>query len=212
MSHKIFVMADPHFGHWSLFKFKREDGSPLRPLWDNPNDMDEDLIKWHNEIVRPVDKVYYLGDIAMKKQAMDAVMPRLNGHKVLIKGNHDIFQAKDYLKYFKDIRAYHRLDCHWMSHVPVHPGSLGTNIANFQGHIHARQVLLPDGTPDSRYFCVSVERPEVNYRPLEWSCALAYVKERQEKYPPITQTTQTTQITHGDKEKTEIEIGGVASQ
>ena len=182
MSHRIFVIADPHFGHWSLFKFKREDGSPLRPNWDNPQAMDEDMIKWHNEIVRPVDKVYFLGDIAMKKPAMDAVLPRLNGHKVLVKGNHDIFDAKDYLKYFKDIRAYHRMDQHWMSHIPIHTGSLSRVIANVHAHTHHREVRLPDGSIDSRYLCVSAEQPWINYRPTEWCYVLDVVKERQQKY------------------------------
>ncbi len=91
-------------------------------------------------------------------------MAKLNGDKVLIKGNHDILKLKDYLKYFRDIRAYHVMDRMILSHIPVHPGSKGRFRANIHGHTHANRVLGPDGEPDPWYIPVSVEH--TGYRPV----------------------------------------------
>lgn len=177
MSHRTFIIADPHWLHPGVCKFLREDGTKLRP-WDSEIEMTEEMIKAHNEIVRPsVDKVYVLGDIVLKGKKQLEVLRRLNGRLCLIMGNHDIYGAKEYLKYFYDVRAYHKLDMMWMSHIPIHPGSLGRVTANIHGHIHSREVLLPDGSVDPRYFCVSAER--TNYRPMEWSDVLIQVKQRQ---------------------------------
>jgi calcineurin-like phosphoesterase family protein len=165
MTHNKFVIADTHFSHEGVTRFLRADGTKLRP-WDNTQDMDEALVANWNEVVKPHDRVYMLGDVVMRPKDLP-ILDRLNGRKVLIKGNHDIFPLKKYLPYFDDIRAYHRLDGFWMSHIPIHPESTDRVTANVHGHIHSREVLLPDGTADLRYYCVSVER--INYRPIEWS-------------------------------------------
>lgn len=61
----------------------------MRPF-TSTEEMDETMVDNWNRVVRPQDKVYHLGDIAMSKRPLHAIMPRLNGEKVLIKGNHDI--------------------------------------------------------------------------------------------------------------------------
>ena len=87
----VFLVSDTHFGHWGVCKFLREDNvTKLRP-WDNPNDMDEAMVKLWNETVKPTDKVYHLGDVVINRKALKT-LARLNGDKVLIKGNHDIFK------------------------------------------------------------------------------------------------------------------------
>ena len=65
----------------------------MRP-WDNAEEMDEALVERFNKVVGPKDKVYFLGDVAMRKPGLQ-VVNRLNGDLVLIKGNHDIFDLKD---------------------------------------------------------------------------------------------------------------------
>lgn len=169
MSHQVFLIADPHFGHHGVCKFLRDDGTKLRPF-DTPEEMDEAMIKNWNEVVRPVDKVYVMGDVVINRRCMP-IFSRLNGKKVLIKGNHDIFQLKDYLTYFYDIRAFHYLDKFALSHIPIHPDCLGRFAGNIHGHIHQRVVMMLDGdefrVPDPRYFCVSAE--QINYTPIEWN-------------------------------------------
>ena len=101
MMSNIFFIADPHFGHEGVCRFLREDGSKLRP-WEKAADMDEAMVENWNRVVGINDKVYCLGDIVMKKEFLP-VMARLKGKKNLVRGNHDIFTAREYLKYFYDI-------------------------------------------------------------------------------------------------------------
>ena len=112
--------------------------------------------RW-NETVRPTDKVYHLGDVVINRKAL-SIMHRLNGDKVLIKGNHDIFKLEDYTRHFRDIRAYHVMNNFILSHIPVHPDSKGRFAGNIHGHLHARSL------DDPWYQCVCVE--QTDFRPI----------------------------------------------
>lgn len=168
----VFLVSDTHFGHAGVCRFLREDGTKLRP-WDNPEDMDEFMVKAWNERVRPNDKVYHLGDVVINRRALKT-LARLNGDKVLIRGNHDIFRDTDYREYFRELRAYHVMNGCILSHIPVHEASLGRFGVNIHGHLHANRVkrvigidtlgTVPElvyGTePDLRYHCVCVEQTD----------------------------------------------------
>lgn len=159
---KTWVCADPHFGHEGMVRFTRDDSSKLRPF-DTVQEMDEALVNNWNSVVSDADRVYLLGDVVINRRALSTLY-RLKGRKVLVKGNHDIFRIEDYLPHFDDIRAYvvqkfqdKRII---MSHVPIHPDSLWTDIGiNIHGHLHARKL------DDPRYICVSMEH--INYTPVE---------------------------------------------
>ncbi len=167
----VFLVSDTHFGHEKTCTvFKREDGSPLRPF-SSAEEMDEFMVKAWNERVRPNDKVYHLGDAVISKKNLE-IFSRLNGDKVLIRGNHDIFKLKDYTEYFRDIRGYHVMNGLILSHVPVHPESLARFGANIHGHLHANRVkkikgvdtetgnLIYSDEIDVRYHCVCVEQTD----------------------------------------------------
>ena len=156
----VFVTSDTHFGHAGVCKFLRDDGTKLRP-WDTPEEMDEEMVKRWNETVKPNDKVYHLGDVVINRKALHT-LHRLNGNKVLIKGNHDIFRLGDYLPYFRDIRAYHVMNNILFSHIPVHPDSKGRFRANVHGHLHYNTVK-----DDPWYYCVCVEHTDFKPVPLE---------------------------------------------
>lgn len=166
---KTFLISDTHFGHTNVCKFTRDDGSKLRP-WDDVYEMDEQLIDNWNSVVSPDDKVYHLGDVAIPRRGLHC-LEKLNGRKVLIRGNHDIFKLTDYTKYFADVRGCHYLDQYILTHIPVHECNLSRYKGNIHGHLHYRSVLKTDQTPDPRYFCVCVEH--TNYRPIDWE----YVRE-----------------------------------
>jgi calcineurin-like phosphoesterase family protein len=96
-------------------------------------------------------------------------MSRLNGDKVLIRGNHDIFRDTDYREHFRELRAYHVMNGMILSHIPVHAESLGRFGVNIHGHLHANRVKKARGVDartgevlysdaiDPRYHCVCVE-------------------------------------------------------
>ena len=164
----VWLVSDTHFGHEKTCTvFKREDGSPLRPF-SCAEEMDEYMVKAWNERVKPTDKVYHLGDVVINRKALKA-LERLNGDKVLIRGNHDIFRDDDYRQYFREIRAYHVMNGMILSHIPLHSHSLGRFGVNIHGHLHANRVKKARGVEartgevlygndnDLRYHCVCVE-------------------------------------------------------
>lgn len=170
-----FLTADTHFGHAGVCRFLRDDGTKLRP-WDDPAEMDEIMVQRWNSVVKPTDKVYHLGDVVINRKSL-SILHRLNGDKVLIRGNHDIFKLEDYTRFFRDVRGCHVLDGMILTHIPVHEESLGRFGVNIHGHLHYRRVVTRKHAGateviDPRYHCVSVEHTD--YTPI----ALEVVKER----------------------------------
>ena len=171
----VFLVSDTHFGHSGVCKFMRNDGvTKLRPF-DNPEEMDEFMVEAWNKRVKPTDKVYHLGDVVINRKAL-GIMRRLNGDKVLIRGNHDIFRDVEYREYFRELRAYHVMNGMILSHIPVHADSLGRFGVNIHGHTHANRVkkargfdaktgeILYSNEIDPRYHCVCVETTD--YAPI----------------------------------------------
>jgi calcineurin-like phosphoesterase family protein len=151
----VFLVSDTHFGHKGVCHFTRNDGvTKLRPF-DTPEEMDEFMVKAWNARVRSNDKVYHLGDVVINRRALK-IMSRLNGDKVLIRGNHDIFPDVEYREYFRELRAYHVMNGMILSHIPIHSESLGRFGVNIHGHLHANRVMK-DGVVDVRYHSVCVE-------------------------------------------------------
>lgn len=161
----IFLSSDPHFGHESVLKFTKSDGvTPLRVFKDATH-MNEYMVMQHNRVVGPKDKWYCLGDLAMNKKFLP-ILSRMNGEKILIRGNHDTECASEYLKYFKDVRGTHQLDGMLLSHIPVHANSIGRWKANVHGHLHANVVTVGDTkVPDERYISVCMEQLD-DYTPI----------------------------------------------
>lgn len=157
---KTFLISDTHFGHANILTFKRQNGNPLR---DFPNIYyhDEYLIEQWNKTVGLNDKVYHLGDVGFNNFTnLSVILERLNGRKILIKGNHDGFKLAQYQQYFKDIRGSHELDKFILTHIPIHPESVYRWKANIHGHTHENNM------EDSRYYNVSVEN--IEYTPVDF--------------------------------------------
>lgn len=171
---RTWVYSDPHFGHANICKFVNYDGSKLRP-WDDVHEMNKDLINWYNELVDDNDRVYILGDVAFNVSSFRANVERLKGRKILVPGNHEPKKMHKYIDLFDDVRGYVQRDGFIMSHIPLHPGSLGRWSLNIHGHLHANSVKLGNWTEghevdhsklkdDPRYYCACVER--TNFRPI----------------------------------------------
>jgi len=178
----VFLTSDTHFGHTGVCRFThQETGKKIRP-WTDPQEMDEEMVKRWNETVKPNDKVYHLGDVVINRKAL-SILHRLNGDKVLIKGNHDIFKLEDYLPHFRDIRGYHVMNNMVLSHIPVHSDSKGRFAANIHGHLHTNRVMKMHGDVrtnqlDPWYFNVGVE--QTDFRPILFEDVIARIKEQNE--------------------------------
>lgn len=163
---ETYIISDTHLGHANSLMFLKKDGSKLRDF-ASVEEMDEHMIHCWNSVVRPEDKVIHLGDVVINKRHLKT-LSRLNGHKKLIMGNHDIFDLKYYSEYFYDIKAYRVFDKHVFSHIPVHTGSIERWQGNIHGHLHDGVVMSQYGHPDPRYLCMSVEQKHVAYTPVPW--------------------------------------------
>jgi calcineurin-like phosphoesterase family protein len=157
----IFIISDTHFDHEGILRFTGYDGQPLRQF-DDVNHMNEHMVDRWNSVVRPQDKVYHLGDVGKTDTSLKYIA-RCNGHKRLVLGNHDFKKVRIYLPYFEDIYGSRLVDKLLLTHIPVHPLSLGKAIANVHGHVHNN--VGPDhfGEP---YVNVSVE--VIDYTPVAW--------------------------------------------
>ena len=182
----VFLTSDTHFGHINICKFTNYDGSPVRP-WDDVQEMDEEMVKRWNDTVRPTDKVYHLGDVVINRKSL-AIMDRLNGDKVLIRGNHDIFNLSDYTKYFRDVRGCHVMNGMILTHIPISKDSLARFGCNIHGHTHGNRVrkmrgvnvktgeILYSDEIDPAYFCVCVE--QTDFTPILFEDVIQKIKDQ----------------------------------
>lgn len=78
-----FYTSDTHFGHKRIIDLCKR---PFRGV----DHMNEQMIERWNSVVAPTDRVFHLGDVALGtlEQSLPLV-GRLNGHKILVPGNHD---------------------------------------------------------------------------------------------------------------------------
>ena len=174
-----FVTADTHWGHAKSLSFIMPDGSPLRPF-SSCEEMDETMVERWNAKVNKGDTIYHLGDVVIPRASLK-IFDRLNGRKILIRGNHDIGPLKDFSKYFEDVRGafFHNGDSTMrggliFTHIPVHPACLsGHYLGNVHGHLHCHQIIT-DGQVDRRYFNACVERN--GFSPVALEDVKAYFK------------------------------------
>lgn len=98
----IFYIADTHFGHANCIK---HDSRPFETV----DQMENVMVRNWNSVVRPKDHVYILGDFAWKNTDEWArLLKRLNGKKVLIRGNHDPKELpQEVLNLLQGVYDYH---------------------------------------------------------------------------------------------------------
>lgn len=116
---KIFYTSDLHFGHFNAIRF---DGRP----WTTVEDMDMGLIERWNAKVGKDDTVYILGDISWYKGSTKTIelLQKLNGKKILLRGNHDYNDKPELKACFEKVVDYLEIkDGKYnvvLSHYPMH--------------------------------------------------------------------------------------------
>lgn len=154
----IWVISDTHFNHTNIIKYCD------RPF-KTSREMDEALITNWNNVVKPQDKIYHLGDVYMNanKEYIESILQRLNGHKRLILGNHDNGKDQILQRYFEKIsieRYFKEFGLH-LTHIPLHKDSVkGVKDGGINVHGHIHNTPAPKGP----YKCVCVE--QINYTPV----------------------------------------------
>ena len=168
MNYNIFFTADMHFGHENMISFVDYNGQKIRPF-NTCQECDELMIENWNSMVRPQDKIYVLGDVCFNKNLGDKIMPRLNGKKCLIRGNHDNFKLSWYSLWFYDVRGCHNLENYLLTHIPVHLDSKARFKMNIHGHLHRNIVYKNENeikVPDVWYRNVCMDYN--NYKPVSF--------------------------------------------
>lgn len=132
---KKFYIADWHYGHKNVLAF---DNRPFKSV----EEMNEALIENWNSVVSAGDMVYILGDMFwIKSNEAASIMDRLNGQKILIKGNHDRFHDSRFAGKFAKVTEYLEVEdgehkivlCHYP--IPCYKNHF-YGWYHFYGHVH----------------------------------------------------------------------------
>lgn len=171
----VWFTSDQHYSHTNLCeKFIRDDGTPARTFipdgetvargFTSVLEMDEVMIERHNRTVGQFDKIYFLGDVCFNLTRYHSIMPRLNGKKRLILGNHDKFDWAEYGRHFEKVmESWQPVRNILFTHRPIYLGAEDHHEkvkANVHGHIHNHVI------PSPVYLNICVE--QTNYTPIHW--------------------------------------------
>lgn len=142
---KTFFISDLHFSHKNILKYQENR------IFNNIQDMNENIISIWNNKVSLEDEVFILGDISlgMKKDEICKTLDILKGKKYLIKGNHDNFtDYEPFKEKFIFIKDYYELkrekNTFVLCHFPLlewHNCSK-ENVIHLHGHVHGRPLPI----------------------------------------------------------------------
>lgn len=133
----IWFTSDTHFSHKNTLRYCG------RPFWTKEQ-CDEAMIARWNAVVKPEDTVYHLGDVAMHTAPIVRILPRLNGKKILIVGNHDLMYS--YFIATRGIKFVDRMRKEYLEagFAEIHLSGLTVDFAFWDG------LVPPIGTAEGR--------------------------------------------------------------
>ena len=157
---QIYVISDTHFNQYFMILFGKR---PFKSL----KEMNNKLIYNWNKIVNKNDIVIIVGDLGGGNYLFfNWLLNKLNGEKILIKGNHDFkFRLRKLIK-TKAIKIYKELKIETpkadilFTHKPK---KRIRNLFNINIHGHYHRKLLPKKFLQNYYYNVAVEHN--NYKP-----------------------------------------------
>ena len=100
----IWLSSDWHFNHDKEFIWKDRGFSSVQ-------EMNNEIIQRHNEVIKPEDTLYILGDVMLGGQNESGLdlIKSVNGNKIIIAGNHDTNKRREAYKEKLDIQVYDAL-------------------------------------------------------------------------------------------------------
>ena len=132
---QYFWTADEHYGHKRIIEYCN------RP-WIDVNDMDEEIIKRHNEVVKKIDTVIHVGDFTLtKKDVAEKYIKRLNGRHWFLRGSHDYWLKKGTMtRWERKVQGQYIVADHYAMRVWAR-----SHYNSWQVHGHSHGGLEPSG-------------------------------------------------------------------
>jgi calcineurin-like phosphoesterase family protein len=138
---KTYITSDLHWGHRNIMNFCPVSRARFRNDLDY---MNEAMVREWNDLIEPEDLVYILGDVAfLPAPKATEYMRRLNGHKILVQGNHDRKLLQDPAFRNEFVEIHHYLDINYngtkcvMFHYPIAEfDQMHRGAVHFHGHLH----------------------------------------------------------------------------
>lgn len=153
---KIWIVSDTHFNHDKLMEYEHR-----------PQGFNELIVRNWNKVVDASDLVIHLGDVILGRNSeLPQFLNRLNGKKILTRGNHDHESMEWYMQRgFDFVCDYYIYKEIAFSHAPLTPLPLQTNRQktgteewesrevklNIHGHFHRGTHRGQPGMPDRYY-------------------------------------------------------------
>lgn len=151
-----YFIADTHFNHKNIIKYCN------RPF-KNSKEMNEYIVNKWNSVVTKGDIVYHLGDVGFgSTDELKELVCRLNGTKILIRGNHDYKRGVNGWKEVEFSEVYKKkliLGDLILTHEPI---EVEKNYINVFGHIHDKP--LDKRFNKNNHICVSCD--VIEYTPI----------------------------------------------
>lgn len=153
----IYFIADTHFNHENIIKYCD------RPF-NSVQEMNEYIINKWNSVVKEKDIVYHLGDVGFgTTEELKKLISRLNGTKILLRGNHDLKRGINGWKEVGFSEVYKKkieIENLILTHEPIDIEEEGK--INVFGHIHNKP--LDERFNKNNHICVSCD--VVDYTPM----------------------------------------------
>lgn len=161
----MFIISDLHLSHTNIIKYCNR---PFKTV----EEMNEHIIEKWNSVVSNDDTVCVVGDFYLgDKDKLKEIVSRLNGTKILMKGNHDRFSTKFYIEcgfskvhtrkivYFYDKDNYTIALSHWPNRI----ADL-TQVKCYSGHTHSYNKLVNEEKRTNHW---NINAEALEYIPLK---------------------------------------------
>ena len=175
----IYFTSDQHFGHVNIIKYTNR---PFEWSEEGAFECAVFMLEQYNKLVCENDLVFHLGDFSLLKSAdRDRYIPlltSLNGHKVLILGNHDresknFYKSCGFLDVVNELKFGNFYICHYtLSDEDLSDRKTELFFRHFKaskcdtiihGHTHQRN---PECYDNIRRFNVCVDYPDNQFKPV----------------------------------------------
>ena len=142
MEARIFFTSDTHFGHDRDFVFAKRG-------FETVQEMNEQIVRNWNRVVRPGDTVYHLGDLYLLEDKNIEYVRRLAGNIHIIRGNHDTDNRINALLLLPNVKSVGWADMlhygkyhFYLSHYPMLTCDIGITKGNVDKGLRNRTMCL----------------------------------------------------------------------